>query len=97
MAAGASKPLEWSRRALDAYRDTLTRIADEDPHSAELVRERVERALALICTHPALGTPGTRRGDYRFPIPRTGHVINYRVTRHAIQIQLWYRARRQVR
>jgi len=95
--ATASKPLEWTRRASQAYQATLAHIAEEDPAAAELVSERVERALSLIQLQPGIGTPALRRGERRFPVPNTGHVINYRVLRHAIRIVLWYRARRHMR
>ena len=97
MAAAASKPLEWSRGAAEAYVSTLAGIADQDPATANSIRERVTRALALIQSHPRLGTPTARRGERRFPVPRTGHILVYRITRNSIRIQLWYRARRHVR
>ena len=94
MPAGApAKRLEWAPRALDAYLATLARIAEEDPFTARRFAERVERSLAVILAHPAIGTPATRRGERRYPIPDTGHVVNYRMTRDAVRIQLWYRAR----
>ncbi len=94
-AAGPAKRLEWAPRALEAYLATLARIADEDPFTAQQFVERVERSLAVILSQPAIGTPAARRGERRYPIPNTGHVINYRVTRSAVRIQLWYRARQQ--
>ena len=94
-AAGPAKRLEWGPRALDAYLATLARIADEDPFTAQRFVERVERSLAAILSQPAIGTPATRLGERRYPIANTGHVINYRVTRNAVRIQLWYRARQQ--
>ena len=97
MPSGPAKRLEWSRRALDAYLSSLARIGDEDPRSAELVRERVEHALELIRVQPGLGTPAQRRGERRFPIPKTGHVIHYRVAGDRIRIRLWYRARQWVK
>ncbi len=97
MHGAASKPLEWTRRAFQAYLATLARIAEEDPQTARLVRERVDRALSLIQSQPAIGTRALRRGERRFPVPNTGHVINYRVMRHAIRIVLWYRARQHIR
>jgi plasmid stabilization system protein ParE len=95
--AGVARRLDGAPRALEAYLETLARIADDDPRTADLVRQRVERALALIGAQPGIGTPAIRRGERRFPIPKTGHVINYRVLRSAIRVQLWYRARRNVR
>lgn len=95
-AGGPAKRLEWSPRALDAYLATLERIADEDPFTAAQFEERVERAIAVILSQPAIGTPAARRGERRFPISKTGHVINYRVIRGTVRIQLWYRARQHI-
>ena len=95
MAAGApARRLEWSPGALDAYLSSVARIAAEDPFTARQFVERVEQSLQAIVSHPFIGTPATRRGERRHPIPGTGHLINYRVMRGAIRIQLWYRARR---
>lgn len=97
MHGAVSKPLEWTRRAFQAYHATLARISEEDPVTAQLVRERVGRALSLIQSQPGIGTPVLRRGERRYPVPNTGHVINYRVMRRAIRVVLWYRARQHVR
>ena len=97
MQGAASKRLEWTRKAFEAYYSTLKRIAEDDLRTAELVRERVERALALIQSQPGIGTPALRRGERRYPVPNTGHVINYRVSRYTIRVVLWYRARQHVR
>lgn len=95
-AAAPAKRLEWAPQALDAYLATLARIAEEDPFTAQRFASRVERALATIQAYPQVGTPATRRGERRYPIPDTGHVINYRATRRAIRVQLWYRARQHL-
>lgn len=97
MHGAASKRLEWTRRAAQAYHATIARVAEDDPLTAQLLQERVERALSLIQLQPGMGTPALRRGERRFPVPNTGHVINYRVLRHAIRIVLWYRARQHMR
>lgn len=98
MAAGAhARRLEWAAEALDAYLSTVARIAAEDPFTARQFVERVQGSLAAIAAHPFIGTPATRRGERRYPVPGTGHVINYRVTRSAVRIQIWYRARQFVR
>jgi hypothetical protein len=93
-AAGRARRLEWATGALDAYVETVSLIAAEDPHTAREFAARVEQSLAAISRHPFIGTAATRRGERRYAVPGTGHVINYRVTRAAIRIQLWYRARR---
>jgi len=81
---------EQTKAAFTSAADT-----DEDPFTAQRFVERFERSLAIILSQPGIGTPATRRGERRYPIPKTGHVINYRVTRGAVRIQLWYRGRQQ--
>jgi len=97
VAAGLAKRLEWAPRALDSYLATLAKIAAEDPLTAQQFDLRVAQALATIQAHPAIGTPATRRGARRYPVPNTGHVINYRLIRRAIRIQAWYRARQHLK
>lgn len=96
MPGATSKPLDWARHARAAYHETLARIAADDPVAAELVRERVVRAMEMIATYPGLGTPGHRRNERLFAIPKTGHVFHYRIVRGAIRIVLWYRARQDI-
>ncbi len=97
MAAGAlARRLEWSPGALDAYLGTVALIAAEDPVTARQFVERVQQSLSAILAHPFIGTPATRRGERRHPVPGTGHVINYRVKRSSVRIQLWYRARQHI-
>ena len=74
----------------------LDRIAEEDPFTARHFMARVERSLSMIVSQPGIGTPAVRRGERRYPIPNTGHVVNYRVTRSAVRIRLWYRARQHM-
>jgi len=61
-----------------------------------MVVARVDRSIALIQAQPGIGTPTATPGVRRHAVPNTGHVINYRVTRVAIRVQLWYRARRHM-
>ena len=95
-AAARPKRLEWAPGALENYLSTLARIAEEDPFTARQFMERVERSLSLILSHPGIGTPAARRGERRYPIPNTGHVVNHRVSRSAVRVRLWYRARQHV-
>jgi plasmid stabilization system protein ParE len=96
VAAAGAKRLEWHPGARRAFQETLTRIANDEPHAADLVLARTRRALALIQVHPGLGTPTPKRGERRYPVPNSGHVFHHRVTRDAIRIVLWYRARQRM-
>lgn len=97
MPGTGARPLEWLPRARRAFRDTLARILAEDPETAAVVADRVERATDLIRLHPKLGTATPKRGERRFAVPRTGHVFHYRVVGDTIRIVLWYRARQDIR
>lgn len=95
--SAGKKPLEWARKAREAFAASLDYIASEDPFAAKLVAERVDRALALIQEQPGIGAPAAARGRRTFLVPNTGHSINYRETRNAIRILRWYRQRQNVR
>lgn len=97
MPANAAKRLEWAPRALRAYLATLAHIADQDWRTADLVRDRVDQALDFILQHPGVGVPTARRGERRYPIANTGHVVVYRITPATVRIHVWYRARQNVR
>ncbi len=90
----AAKPLEWLASARRAYLETLEYIAREDEHAARQVVQRVDKSLATIQAMPMIGTPTAAPGVRRYPIPNTGHMINYKVTGAQIVVQRWYRARR---
>jgi plasmid stabilization system protein ParE len=93
--ASLVKQLEWTPLAASAYLATLSYIASQDPATAEAFKARVDRALAEIVEFPAIGTPAARKGERRFPVPNTGHVLNYRVFNTKIRIQRWPRARQR--
>jgi plasmid stabilization system protein ParE len=90
------KPLEWARAARDAFDASIDFIAAEDPFTARRVLERVENALTQIQAHPKIGRPAGAGGRRAFPIPNTGHIVNYRETKSAIRILRWYRSKRNI-
>ena len=91
----AAKPLEWLPSARAAYLETLEYVSRGDEQAARLIAQRLEKSLAAIQAMPLLGTPTAAPGVRRYPVPNTGHVINYRIMGKRIIIQRWYRARRQ--
>ena len=94
--SAGEKPLEWARAAQDAFDASIDFIAREDPFTAQLVVERVTNALTQIQAHPKIGRPAGARGRRVFPIPNTGHIVNYRETSSAIRILRWYRSKQNV-
>lgn len=91
----AGKPLEWLPSARTAYLETLEYVSYDDEQTSRLIAQRVEKSLAAIQAMPLIGTPTAAPGVRRYPVPNTGHVINYRITGKRIIVQRWYRARRQ--
>jgi plasmid stabilization system protein ParE len=93
--AGAASALSvrWSTRAQRAFLDTIARISGQDRTTAQLIIGRVEQSIELIAQHPALGTPAALPGVRSYPIPHTGHSIDYRVVGKELRIQRWYRHR----
>jgi len=57
---------------------------------------RVARSLSWLQSQPGMGSPSVFAGRRVYPIPNTGHNVNYRVTREAIIIIRWYRQRQNV-
>ena len=94
--SASEKPLEWARAAQDAFEASIDFIAREDPFTARLVVERVEDALRQIQAYPRIGRPAGARGRRAFPIPDTGHIVNYRETKNAIRILRWYRSKQHM-
>ena len=91
----AAKPLEWLPSARTAYLETLDYVSRDNEQTARLIAERVEKSLAAIQSMPLIGTPTAATAVRRYPIPNTGHVINYRITGKRIIIQRWHRASRK--
>ena len=89
-----AKPLEWLASARKAYLETLQYIAREDEPTARQIADRVDKSLAAIQAMPMIGTPTAAPGVRRYPIPNTGHVVNYKITGAKIIVQRWFRARR---
>ena len=96
MPESTKRRLEWARPARAAYEATLARIVDEDSHTASLVEARVARILALLQTHPELGTPSALAGQCFYSIANTGHNLGYRATHDAIVVVRWCRQRRNL-
>lgn len=83
----------WSAQARNQFIATLTHIAKEDTLTAELVHQRVEKSLKLLCDSPGMGVPAPTAGVRTYAVPKTGHSFDYRLIRDQIRIQRWYRQR----
>ncbi|MBA5605719.1 type II toxin-antitoxin system RelE/ParE family toxin [Duganella sp. FT3S] len=84
----------WQPRAWQSFVRTLQHLSAQDAMAAELVARRVEEALAVLATRPDIGTLTLAPGRRSFPVPRTGHTIDYRVVRDELRISRWARQTR---
>lgn len=66
----------------------------QDTVAGELILRRLQNAIDLILLQPGIGTPINRRNVRRFPIPKTGHTIEYRIAGNVLTIRRWIRQAR---
>jgi toxin ParE1/3/4 len=78
--------LRWLRQALRNLDEEAAYIATDDPAAAQVVVERVLRAVAMLADQPALGRPGRVPGTRELVVPRTRYVVPYRVRGSAVDI-----------
>jgi len=89
--------VKWSVGAQKAFSDSLARIFEEDPATARVVQKRVADSISILAHQPGIGTFTAMPGVRRYPIPQTGHTIDYRVAHGELRIQRWYRQRQHRR
>jgi plasmid stabilization system protein ParE len=87
--------LRWSITASRSFTLTLQRVAAEDATAAAAILQRVERSLAALVAQPGIGTLTAKRQIRRYPIPNTGHTIDYAVVEGRLEVRRWFRQRRQ--
>lgn len=78
--------LRWLRQALRNLDEEAAHIATDDPAAAQLVVERVLRAVAMLADQRALGRPGRVPGTRELVVPRTRYLVPYRVRGSAVEI-----------
>jgi plasmid stabilization system protein ParE len=95
MIRSVTRSVIWSVQARNQFLATLAYIATEDPLSAELVQQRVDKSLKLLCDSPEMGVSAPTVGVRTYAVPRTGHSFDYRLVSNQIRIQRWYRQRKK--
>ena len=85
----------WSIQARNQFIATLAYIAHEDPLTAVLVHQRVDKSLKLLCDSPDMGMQAPTAGVRTYAVPKTGHSLDYRLVRDHIRVQRWYRQRQK--
>ncbi|WP_083902542.1 type II toxin-antitoxin system RelE/ParE family toxin [Janthinobacterium sp. HH01] len=91
----AKLAIRWSLTARRSLDQTIAHIHAQDALASGLVLQRLQNALDVIAAQPGIGTPTDRRDTRRFPIPKTGHTIDYRLHQGDIMVTRWARQRRK--
>lgn len=69
----------------------MAHINAQDYFTGLLILQRVSKAIDLLCIQSDIGTPTYQPTLRRYPVPKTGHTIEYRVTANDIIIVHWVR------
>ena len=69
----------------------MEHINAQDYFTGLLVLQRVSKVVELLRIQPDIGTPTYLPALRRYPVPKTGHTIEYRVTASDIVIVRWVR------
>ena len=72
-----------------AYRDIeniLTYIQEQNPRAAEVIAERIEHTLDLICEMPLIGRPSGRPGARERPVRHAPLLVVYQLTGDTIEV-----------
>lgn len=83
-----AKPLQiiWLRRALANLEAEADYIARDSSAAAQGVVAVIERTVALLAVHPALGRPGRVEGTRELVIPDMPYIIPYRVRDNRVEV-----------
>lgn len=83
----------WSDSARYDLREAIRFIATEDPAAAKLVRNRIDRTVALLSEMP-IGHQGRVKGTYEKLVLKTSYVLAYAISDNVITILHLIHARR---
>jgi toxin ParE1/3/4 len=75
-----------SARARTDLRESIRFIAQDSPHNARLVRDRLDKAIQQLRLHPESGRAGRIDGTRELIIPHTGYIAGYRVSLGVLEI-----------
>lgn len=69
----------WSNSARNELKQAIRYIADDDPAAARLVRDRIDRSVALLARRP-VGRQGRVTGTYEKLVLKTSYILAYAVS-----------------
>lgn len=74
-----TRPVQWSRAALDDLKGQIAYIAKGDPGAASVVADRIRDGCTALGRVPT-GRPGRVAGTYEKSIARLPYVVAYAIT-----------------
>ena len=80
------KRVRWLRTALRNLDEEASYIAEDNPEAARLFVQRVLDAVAGLAEQPSMGRPGRVAGTRELVVPRTHHIVPYRVRGQTVQV-----------
>jgi toxin ParE1/3/4 len=88
--------LRWSPEAIDDLAALRAYIAADDPTAAQrMVSRIIEVAELLLADYPHAGRSGRVPGTRELVVPRTPHILPYRVRDGAVDILRVYHGARK--
>jgi len=76
----------WSPRAVGHLRQIRQYIAEDDPHAAARVAEKILASVELVALQPSMGRPGRVPGTRELVVTGTPYIIPYRVHRQRLEL-----------
>lgn len=84
----------WSPQARQDLREIYLYIAEDNPHAARVLQERIKACVNLLTENRYLGRPGRVPGTRELTVPRTPYLLPYRVVKERLEILRVYHGAR---
>lgn len=88
------KPV-WGRRARRDFNELISYIAEESIQTAQLVADRIDKAVELLTQMPQAGRTGRVTGTRELVVQRTPYILVYRFRAGSVYILRVYRGARR--
>ncbi|ADE15927.1 addiction module toxin, RelE/StbE family [Nitrosococcus halophilus Nc 4] len=76
----------WSPQARRDLREIYLYIAEDDPHAARVLQERIKACVTLLTENRSLGRPGRVPGTRELIVPRMPYLLPYRGVKERLEI-----------
>jgi toxin ParE1/3/4 len=85
----------WRARARRDLRELIAWIANDSVQTADLVADRIWKAVGLLATAPNSGRLGRVAGTRELVVSRTPYILVYRIRKSRLTILRVYRGARR--